>query len=229
MMPEKDKSLYSKLTKLAAKLNAMSPETASKLFGDDADIDVAEQKNLYVQSVAQAAKFIQIRRRLEIVLTAMNAVAAGCGHRINAIENVGLSKFISEPDNPLRLENCDLEYLDRMGIYTVGDLIQIAFYALQIDNRISDLKIDKIRNFLKENARPMFLDEENKELLAAPVSELHLSVRARKAMKKMRIETVGQLTWTTAATLLECENFGVTTLNEVREKIEERGLRLRDD
>jgi DNA-directed RNA polymerase subunit alpha len=33
----------------------------------------------------------------------------------------------------------------------------------------------------------------------------------------------------TGEDLMECKNFGVTSLNEVREKLAERGLKLRGD
>ncbi|MFM9026133.1 MAG: DNA-directed RNA polymerase subunit alpha C-terminal domain-containing protein, partial [Planctomycetaceae bacterium] len=46
---------------------------------------------------------------------------------------------------------------------------------------------------------------------------------------KLGISTIGDLVRRTAGDLLECKNFGVTCLNEVREKLSERGLRLRGE
>jgi DNA-directed RNA polymerase subunit alpha len=62
-----------------------------------------------------------------------------------------------------------------------------------------------------------------------PITELNLSVRARKCTTKLGITTIGDLVRRTAEDLLECKNFGVTSLNEVREKLSERGLKLRGD
>ena len=62
-----------------------------------------------------------------------------------------------------------------------------------------------------------------------PITELNLSVRARKCTTKLGIMTVGDLVRRTAEDLLECKNFGVTSLNEVREKLADRGLKLRGD
>lgn len=70
---------------------------------------------------------------------------------------------------------------------------------------------------------------EQKNVLDEPITELNLSVRCRKCTTKLGITTIGDLVRRTAEDLLECKNFGVTSLNEVREKLEERGLTLSDD
>ncbi len=66
-------------------------------------------------------------------------------------------------------------------------------------------------------------------LLARPISDLNLSVRARKCMIRLGINTIGELVRRTGDDLLECKNFGVTSLNEVREKLTVHGLKLRGD
>ena len=66
-------------------------------------------------------------------------------------------------------------------------------------------------------------------LLAKPISDLNLSVRARKCMNKLGIQTVGELIIHTGDELMECKNFGVTSLNEVREKLAELNLKLKNE
>ena len=66
-------------------------------------------------------------------------------------------------------------------------------------------------------------------MLNKPISELSLSVRARKCMSKLNIQTVGDLIKHTGDELLECKNFGVTSLNEVRDKLTTLGLKLKND
>lgn len=61
------------------------------------------------------------------------------------------------------------------------------------------------------------------------ISELNLSVRARKACYKLGIETVSGLTAHTAASLIEVRNFGQRSLEEVRRKLAAAGLKLKDD
>ena len=48
-------------------------------------------------------------------------------------------------------------------------------------------------------------------------------------MSKLNIQTVGDLLKHTGDELLECKNFGVTSLNEVREKLTSLSLKLKND
>jgi DNA-directed RNA polymerase subunit alpha len=48
-------------------------------------------------------------------------------------------------------------------------------------------------------------------------------------MTKLNINTVGDLLAMTGDKLMECKNFGVTSLNEVREKLTAMNLKLRND
>ena len=66
-------------------------------------------------------------------------------------------------------------------------------------------------------------------MLGKPISELNLSVRSRKCMSRLGITTVGELTSRTADELLSSRNFGVTSLNEVRAKLSELSLSLRNE
>jgi DNA-directed RNA polymerase subunit alpha len=72
-------------------------------------------------------------------------------------------------------------------------------------------------------------NEHMTNILELHIRELNLSVRARKCTTKLGVLTIGDLTQRSAADLLECKNFGVTSLNEVREKLADRGLSLKDD
>ena len=76
---------------------------------------------------------------------------------------------------------------------------------------------------------PESLSADEQALLAKPISELNLSVRARKCMIRLGINTIGDLVRRTGDDLLECKNFGVTSLNEVREKLTVMNLKLRGD
>ena len=76
---------------------------------------------------------------------------------------------------------------------------------------------------------PLEPSADDQEIFAAAITDLNLSVRARKCTTKLGIGTIGDLVRRTAEDLLECKNFGVTSLNEVREKLTERGLKLRGD
>jgi DNA-directed RNA polymerase subunit alpha len=63
--------------------------------------------------------------------------------------------------------------------------------------------------------------------LEKPVDELELSVRARKALELLNINTIGDLVARTEAELLGIKNFGQTSLDEIKEKLTSMGLGLR--
>src|SRR5204863_6285242 len=73
------------------------------------------------------------------------------------------------------------------------------------------------------------LSEEEQAVLNKPVSDLNLSVRARKCMNRLGINTVGDLANRSADELLESKNFGMTSLTEVREKLRQLNISLRGD
>lgn len=60
-----------------------------------------------------------------------------------------------------------------------------------------------------------------------PIEKLDLSIRARRCMDNLEIRTVGDLTQRSEAELLASKNFGQTSLNEVRRKLDALGLKLR--
>ena len=76
---------------------------------------------------------------------------------------------------------------------------------------------------------PDTLTPDEQVMLARPISDLSLSVRARKCMIRLGISTIGELLRRTGDDLLECKNFGVTSLNEVRDKLSVHGLKVRGD
>jgi len=63
--------------------------------------------------------------------------------------------------------------------------------------------------------------------LDLPIEELDLSERPRNCLKRARIDTIGQLVQKTEDDLLAITNFGAKSLEEVIQKLDERGLGLR--
>ena len=70
------------------------------------------------------------------------------------------------------------------------------------------------------------LDPSVESKLSMSLAELNLSVRASNCLESENINTVRDLVARTEDQLLEVRNFGETTLNEVREKLTDIGLRL---
>lgn len=75
-------------------------------------------------------------------------------------------------------------------------------------------------------------DEEDKRqakqnaLLDTPVTDFDLSVRARNALRKMNVRTLGDLLRVTEAELRSFKNFGEASLEEIKTMLAQRGLRL---
>jgi DNA-directed RNA polymerase subunit alpha len=63
--------------------------------------------------------------------------------------------------------------------------------------------------------------------LDLPIEELDLSERPRNCLKRAQVNTIGELVERTADDLLAITNFGQRSLEEVVQRLDERGLSLR--
>ena len=63
-------------------------------------------------------------------------------------------------------------------------------------------------------------------MLEIPVTDFELSVRSRNCLKKMNIKTLGDLTRVSEQQLLSSKNFGETSLEEIKEMLTSKGLRI---
>lgn len=84
-----------------------------------------------------------------------------------------------------------------------------------------------------ESSKTMFYDEEKEkkkthrsQILETPISDFELSVRSRNCLKKMHLETLGDLLNITEVELLSYKNFGETSLKEINIILESKGLHL---
>lgn len=143
----------------------------------------------------------------------------------------------------VRSRNC----LRKMNIKTLGDLTRCSEQQLLSSKNFGETSLEEIKQLMASKGlrlgqsledggqsemrfRPQQpLSPEEQALLNKPVSDLNLSVRARKCMNRLGINTLGELIQRTADELLESKNFGMTSLNEVRDKLAQYGLSLRGD
>jgi DNA-directed RNA polymerase subunit alpha len=166
-------------------------------------------------------------------------------------EEHAMSKFtlvleipVTDFELSVRSRNC----LKKMNIRTLGDLTRVSEQQLLSSKNFGETSLQEIKEMLaskglrigqslEEGAhyemrshRPqMPLSPEEQAVLNKAVSELNLSVRARKCMNRLGINSLGDLVQRSADELLEAKNFGMTSLNEVREKLAQYGLTLRGD
>ncbi len=84
-----------------------------------------------------------------------------------------------------------------------------------------------------ESSKTMVYDEEKEkrksrrtQILETPISDFELSVRSRNCLKKMKIDTLGDLLRITEVELLSYKNFGETSLREIKAILDPRSLYL---
>ena len=70
------------------------------------------------------------------------------------------------------------------------------------------------------------INAERQAVLAKPVSELDMGVRATNCLQAAKIRTVGELVAISDADLLKVRSFGKTSLREVKRKLADMGLSL---
>lgn len=75
---------------------------------------------------------------------------------------------------------------------------------------------------------PSPVDEQLAADLALPVEELDLTVRSHNCLKREGIHTVGELVGRSEQDLLDIRNFGSKSIDEVKQKLAELGLSLKD-
>ncbi|MHC4342488.1 MAG: DNA-directed RNA polymerase subunit alpha C-terminal domain-containing protein, partial [Planctomycetota bacterium] len=93
----------------------------------------------------------------------------------------------------------------------------------------------RARPFLRdaESSKSMVVDvdldrkeDRRNQLLRTPISDFELSVRSRNCLAKMNISSLGDLIQRTEAELLSYKNFGETSLQEIKDILGAKGLRL---
>jgi DNA-directed RNA polymerase subunit alpha len=157
--------------------------------------------------------------------------------RISQVLGIPVTDF----ELSVRSRNC----LQKMGIMTLGDLCRCTEQELLASKNFGETSLVEIKDMLSSKGlrlgqlaaerhaaeifEPESLSADEQAMLSRPISELNLSVRARKCMIRLGISTIGELLRRTGDDLLECKNFGVTSLNEVREKLALLGLKLRGE
>ncbi len=144
----------------------------------------------------------------------------------------------------VRSRNC----LRKMNIRTLGDLTRTTEAALLSSKNFGETSLAEIKEMMQAKGLrlgmalegsergpdhridpPQEVAPEMQAMLAKPIGDLNLSVRARKCMSKLNIQTLGDLLKHTGDELLECKNFGITSLNEVRDKLTSMNLKLKND
>ena len=143
----------------------------------------------------------------------------------------------------VRARNC----LKKMEIRTLGDLLKVSENELLSYKNFGETSLVEIKHMLTARGLRLgqgaegghvsrvhqdryeeLLNHAPEQILKQPVSALNLTVRARKALQALNIQSLGELAIRTEAELMGIKNFGTTSLVEINEKLQEHGLELRN-
>lgn len=157
------------------------------------------------------------------------------GEKGNAVLNIPITDF----ELSVRSRNC----LKKMNIKSLGDLLRTTEQELLSFKNFGETSLNEIKSLLagkglrlgqsSEGAvspvrrAPVTIGNVPPETLSKAVGELELSVRSRKALQRLNINSLGDLAQRTEDELLGCKNFGATSLNEIKQQLGNFGLSLR--
>lgn len=146
---------------------------------------------------------------------------------------------ISDFELSVRARNC----LRQMNIKTLGDLLRISESELLSYKNFGETSLNEIKAMLSQKgltlgqgaqpveqptfSKPAAVSPDTGANLDKPVSELELSVRSRKALQRLGITTVGELSIRSEPELINIKNFGQTSLTEIKRQLAAHGLSLR--
>ncbi|MFA9479817.1 DNA-directed RNA polymerase subunit alpha C-terminal domain-containing protein [Phycisphaerales bacterium AB-hyl4] len=159
-----------------------------------------------------------------------------------AAHNALLDTPVTDFELSVRTRNA----LRKMNIRTLGDLLKVTEAELRSFKNFGDASLDEIKTMLaqrglrlgqaveqqqqqvKQEVYDQLRDQAgDNDTLNKSVNELNLSVRARKALALLGVTSIGDLVTKTEAELMGVKNFGMTSLTEIKQKLNEAGLDLR--
>jgi DNA-directed RNA polymerase subunit alpha len=151
---------------------------------------------------------------------------------------------LSEYELSVRARNC----LKKMNIHTLGELVHLTETELLAYKNFGETSLNEIKALLVKKGlrlgqspeeidvealeeaapppKPAALPPGQEVMLAKSVAELELSVRARRCLQRLNVQTLNDLVQYSEADLLATRNFGMTSLSEVKARLIEHGLQL---
>jgi DNA-directed RNA polymerase subunit alpha len=155
--------------------------------------------------------------------------------RLEAILRIPVNDF----ELSVRSRNC----LAKMNVKTLGDMVRKTEPELLAYKNFGETSLREIKQLLESKGLRLGMHKEEEQkraraqrlrmgapentALSKPIMDLELSVRSRKCMQRLNIETIGDLCEKSEADLLATKNFGQTSLTEVKQKLAEVNLSLK--
>lgn len=156
-------------------------------------------------------------------------------HRVGQMLNTPISEF----QLSVRSRNC----LAKIGVNTLGDLTRKSEAELVGCKNFGETSLKEVKELLrhrgvtlakpevgvaaKPKPAPILSGTAKDDVLARPLSEFEWSARARKCLDRLGLQTMGELAAKSEQDLLSVRNFGLTSLNEIKQRLTAIGLSLR--
>ncbi|MEM8873044.1 MAG: DNA-directed RNA polymerase subunit alpha C-terminal domain-containing protein [Planctomycetota bacterium] len=152
------------------------------------------------------------------------------------------------PINDFELSVRSRNALKKMNVHTLGDLLKVSEQELMSFKNFGETSLSEIKSLLAGRGlrlgqaleegpvvpspvpaadRHAPADDIPEELSDRPIADMELSVRSRKALQRLNIQTIGELCSRTEEELLGCKNFGQTSLSEIKRILASLSLSLR--
>lgn len=158
--------------------------------------------------------------------------------RLNQILRIPITDF----ELSVRARNC----LNKMDIMTLGDLVKKTEAELLSYKNFGETSLAEIKEILSSKglrlgmardeavasiakARHLSAVADPNDVRNKPMSELKLSIRARRTVENLGCMTLGDVTQHSEDELLGMPNFGVTSLLELKQKLSEYNLKLKGE
>ncbi len=204
------------------------------LYEDREDYRRAEQ--CYRAILRKVPNHPRARLYLEDVQASRNMVYDEEQERQDGRRNQILRTPITDFELSVRSRNC----LDKMGIRTLGDLVTKTEAELLSLKNFGETSLEEIQKILKSKGLRLGLDPDQigadtgsgggyapDDPRSRPIQDLKLTGRANRIIEMFKLRTIGDLCEKTEAELMACPNFGQSSLNEIKNKLDELGLSLR--
>ena len=163
--------------------------------------------------------------------------------RDEAKRKAELDTPVTDFELSVRSRNC----LKKMNIRTLRDLLMITKAELLSYKNFGETSLTEIEAMLAQRGLRLgegldqgyvaraakdyidkLADRVDASVLGKPVASMDLSVRARRALQLLGVQSVGELAARTEAELMGVKNFGQNSLDEIKRKLVDMGLSLRE-
>jgi DNA-directed RNA polymerase subunit alpha len=205
--------------KAAAKL----PHGADALYAEgvalEGEGEYGDAKAKYEQALAKDANHARalFRLALRLDLEGKDAQALDLYRRLLALPHVPVNALL----NAALLYEDVARFPDAEACYTRILKVDPNHVRARIGQR--DCRASQTMFFDEDHERR---EDRRNQILRTPISEFELSVRSRNCLAKMNIESLGDLVKKTEQELLAYKNFGETSLQEIKDILAQKGLRL---